>query len=262
MNRELAAQLALAGYALAGLLLVWRQVVRARVGWTVWVLYVIERVYCGLMFHWRANRRSPLPETGPAIVIANHRSPVDPLLVWMNHHFGWDSSRLRIVSFIMAREYYKTRGLQWLCRAVRSIPIERSGRDMEGARAALKVLEDGGLLGLFPEGRINRGDELLEGDTGVAWLALRSRAPVYPVFIHGAPRGRTMVACFLTSSRVRVCYGEPVDLSPYYERRKSQELLREVTDLLMQKLAETGGLCAPEAAETEADDVLPLRQVQ
>jgi 1-acyl-sn-glycerol-3-phosphate acyltransferase len=240
-------------YGLALIALLWRQQRRSGLGWQAWLLYGVARGYCGLMFQWRSNRHCPLPERGPAIVVSNHRSPLDPQLLWVNHHFGWNSPRRRVISFIMAREFYEKRGIAWICRAMQSIPIDRSGQDMEGVRTALKVLENGGLLGLFPEGRINRGESLLEGDTGVAWLALRSRAPVYPVYIHNAPGGRNMLEPFCTPSRARLTWGEPVDLSAYYDRRKSQDVLREVTGLLMRRLAELGGTAGPSADGDEAD---------
>jgi 1-acyl-sn-glycerol-3-phosphate acyltransferase len=138
---------------------------------------------------------------------------------------------------------------------MRTILVDRHGRDMGPVREALQRLKQGDLIGIFPEGRINSGETLLEADTGVAWLALRAQVPVCPVYLHGTPRGRNMVEPFVRGSRVKVIYGDPVDLSPYSDRRKSQEVLREVTDLLMQRLAELGGVScrrtrpAPEEAE-------------
>lgn len=246
MNPDSVAKLVLAGYAaIAAAAVVW-QCVRSGLSWQVWGLYVVERVYLPLMFHWRANRRCPFPAEGPALIIANHRSPVDPLFLWMNNHLAGPRRRIRNIRFLMAREYEDVPGVGWIARNVRTIGVERNGNDLKGAREALAALKQGELVGVFPEGRINRGSGLLPADRGTAWLALRSEAPVFPVFIHGAPQGKTMVEPFCTLSRVRVVYGEPIDLSEFYGRRKSQELLREVTDLLMQRLAELGGVNAAE----------------
>jgi 1-acyl-sn-glycerol-3-phosphate acyltransferase len=256
MTADAVAKLVLAGYAvIAAAAVVW-QCVRSGVAWGVWVLYVVERLYLPLMFHWRGSRRCPFPAEGPALVIANHRSPVDPLFLWMNTHLAGPRRRIRIIRFLMAREYEAVPGVGWITRNVRTIGVERDGRDLKGAREALDALNQGDLVGVFPEGRINLGTELLPADSGIAWLALRSEVPVYPVFIYGAPQGKTMVDPFWTLSRVRVAYGEPIDLSAYYGRRKSQELLREVTDLLMQRLAELGGV---KAAEPETIPLEPQR---
>lgn len=251
MPPQLVAVGLLVGYALAGCALIVRQVVRSGVGWQAWFLYCLERIYCGLWFRWRSNRRCPFPKNGAAIVIANHTGPVDPLLIWMNHHFGRDDGRLRTLGFLMAREYYNLPVLHWVGNVTRSIPLDRHGADMAPVRQAYRQLEAGELIGIFPEGGINLGTQLCEADTGVAWLALKARVPVYPVFIKGSPRGESMVEPFFRRARVRVLFGDAIDLSEYYGRRKSHDVLQEVTDLLMTRLAKLGNTTYARRADTE-----------
>jgi 1-acyl-sn-glycerol-3-phosphate acyltransferase len=230
----------LAGYALGfAALPVW-SALRCSEGWNIWVLYVIANLYGRLCFHWRANRRCPFLNESPAIIIANHRSPVDPLLIWVG------VSNRRPLEFLTAQEYFGIPGLQFIFETMRAIPVARDGKDTGPTRTALRRLQAGRLLGVFPEGGINPGPGLLPGNPGIAWLALQSRAPVYPVFIENAPQNQSMVAAATTFTRVRVNYGDPVDLSAYYGRRTSPELLQEVTDLLMGRLAALGGLEAPD----------------
>jgi 1-acyl-sn-glycerol-3-phosphate acyltransferase len=245
MNPNTAAVWTLVGYALVAIALVVRDVRRSQHGVKVWLLYVIERCYIALMFRWRANRRCPFPSDRGALVLANHSCPVDPLLLWMNHHLADPQRSIRVISFIMAREYFDKPGLVgWIARTMRSIPIERDGRDMEGTRAALRLLQENELVGVFPEGGINLDGKgrLKPGNPGIAWLALRAQVPIYPVFIKGTPTVESMTKPFYTRSRVRVVYGEPIDLSAYYQARKSHALLAEVTGILMRTLAELGGV--------------------
>lgn len=251
MSPELSATLTLAAYgALIVLCVVW-QARRCTEGWQVWLLYVIDRLYCSLWFHWRSNRRCPFPPDSAAIIVANHRSPVDPLLIWMNHHLGEKTGPIRTISFMMAREYYNQPVVHWVSRNSRAIPVDRENSEAGPVRVAVRTLREDRWLGLFPEGRINTGEGLLPGNPGVAWLALRSRAPVYPVFIHNSPQGDHMVEPFFRKARVRVSYGDPIDLCRYYDRRIDDGLLREVTDLIMSRLAETGGIsCAACGTET------------
>jgi 1-acyl-sn-glycerol-3-phosphate acyltransferase len=231
---------------------------RSGLPWTIWLFYGIERLYVGLMFHWRANRRCPFPNRGPAIILANHRSPVDPLLIWMNHHLSSPQRRIRVIRFMMAREYYEVPIMRWICRTMQAIPVDRRGKDVRPTHQALELLNEGHLLGLFPEGRINTGTNLLEGDPGIAWLALHARAPVYPVFLGNSPQSQSMVKPFYTPSSVCVVYGDPIDLSAYYGLRVTHSVLTEVTDLLMRRLAQLGGViyakdvCALSSALTEA----------
>ncbi|MFN9719740.1 MAG: hypothetical protein ACK58L_13660, partial [Planctomycetota bacterium] len=88
-------------------------------------------------------------------------------------------------------------------------------------------------------------DQLQKPGTGVAWLALKSRAPVIPVFIHNAPRSRSMVLSFLVRSRTRITYGPPIDLSRWFlepDEKQSLETLCAVTDHIMSTLACLGGI--------------------
>lgn len=242
VDPDLVSILTLAGYAAVAVAVVVANRYRCAPAWDVWFLYCLERIYLPFMFHWRSNRRSPFPETGGALIIANHRSPVDPLMIWMNHHLAWPSRRVRVISFLTAKEYCDLPGVRFITRAMRSIPVERGGTDMGPAREALRRLQAGDLIGVFPEGRINMGEGLLEATSGIAWLALRAQAPVFPVYIHGTPQKDDMVTPFYTPSRVRVTFGEPIDLSAYRNRPKSRPVLMEVTRLLMERLAITGGL--------------------
>jgi 1-acyl-sn-glycerol-3-phosphate acyltransferase len=185
----------------------------------------------------------------------------------MNHHLAGPKRRIRVISFLVAREYYEVAATKWICKAVQSIPVGRDGRDMAPAREALRRLQAGELVALFPEGKINTGPSgapLLPGDTGVAWLALRAQVPVYPVYIHNAPGCANMIAPFITPTRVKVCFGDPIDLSAYRGRKNTREILQEVTDLLMAKLEETGRETTLEPAESDdepANPILSLKRI-
>lgn len=248
MDSEVAAMLALAVYAAVAVGLVARSILRCREGWGVWLLYVVQRLYGGLIFHWRCNNAPcPIPAEGGGLIIANHRSPVDPMMIWTNHHLRGDptggSRNIRVAGFLTASEFCDVAGMRWLIRTMRSIPVNRNGQDMAPTREALRRLKNGELVGLFPEGGINWGTRLRSANPGVAFLALKSRVKVYPVFIHDAPQPVTsMVGPFIRRSRVRVTYGEPIDLSEFHEKKTTPELLNEVTDLIMSRLAKTGGV--------------------
>jgi 1-acyl-sn-glycerol-3-phosphate acyltransferase len=154
-----------------------------------------------------------------------------------------DGYRIRPIEFLTAREYTEIGGfIGFVCRHMQAIPVERDGRDMDSAKKALRRLQADHLVGIFPEGRINRGSGLLPAIPGVAWLALKGGKPVIPVFVHGAPQSDSMVKPFCTLSRVGVIFGEPIDLSEFAGQRMTPDLLNRVTELLMQRVAETGRL--------------------
>ena len=242
-------------YALAGVgLQVWRAI-RCPEGWRFWELYLLSRLWATTIFGQRIQQRCPFPMDGPALILANHRSPVDPLLILAasahkTHGFG-----LRVMEFLTAREYCEMPGaIGWLCGVMKSIPVERDGKDMGPAKFALRKLRAGRLVGIFPEGRLNTGDGLLPFNEGVAWLALRSGAPVYPMFVHNAPQEGTMVTPFYTVCETAVTFGEPIDLSQYEDCRMTQPLLQEVSEFLRGQLASVGGIRPPVDAETDEND--------
>jgi len=235
------------------LLICWRVYAHGS-GFQTWFLYQIARVYTRVMFRLKTLTGRTVPEDGAALIIANHTSPVDPMLIWADHRRSFRRAGIRRPGFMMAQEYYEMGGIPgWIFHVMESIPVERDGRDMGPARAALNRLKDGQMVGVFPEGRINDqtpDDQLLSAGSGAAWLALKSQAPVIPIYVHNAPRGTSMGNSFLVRTHSALSYGDPIDLSAWYGKRLTQTMLAEVTDLLMERLAEVGGVLPPEPEAT------------
>lgn len=249
MYADTAAIAALCLYVVVAAVCIAWQARRCPAGPMIWWLFVAERLVAGLL--WRVRwtdregrpQRCPFPPESGALIVANHRSPIDPMVLWQNNHLAEPTRQVRPISFLMAREFYENRWLNWFYRAMRSIPVTRDGSDHGAVRDALHHLKDGDLVGLFPEGGINKGPPgIKSANPGVAFLALNGRAPVYPVYIAGAPARDSLVRAVFVPSRVRLIAGEPIDLSAYRGRPKNQELLREVTDLVMNAVAELGGV--------------------
>ncbi|NNJ26070.1 lysophospholipid acyltransferase family protein [Alienimonas chondri] len=257
-----------AGAALLAIAIVaailWQRSGRCPHGRLVWLLYVLAIPLTGGL--WRATRNEPCPfprgpsrpgkgdEPSPtaALIVANHRSPGDPMLLWSRHADA--PEQIRPIAFLMARELYDVPKLKWFYDALDTIPVARSGRDMKAVKVALKRLKDGGLVGLFPEGGINHNpDRLRPATPGAAFLALATDAPVYPVGLRNAPRGKNIYTSLLKPTRAEIHYGEPVDLSDLRGQRKTPEVLAEATERIMRRVAELsdfeyGGL------EGEGDD--------
>jgi len=119
-----------------------------------------------------------LPEEGPALVVANHISGLDPLLLM--------ASSKRPLHFLIAKEEYERPGLKWLFDRAGVIPVERTSRPERALRVALRALEEGKVIALFPFGRIHLdSDPPIRIKGGAGFLATRSQAPVYPARIEG-----------------------------------------------------------------------------
>ncbi len=237
MTADQIAQWTLAGIAFTFIVLILVDKRRSQLAWQTWFLYMVDRIYLGIFFRARSNIRCPFPEEGPALIISNHRSPVDPLAMWLNHHLAFRRAAKRVTGHLMAAEYYDIFGIAWICRAMQSIPVARDGSDIKPLRDVLRRFKQKDLIVIFPEGGITGdGINLKAASSGVAWLALRSNVPVIPVFISGTPRVESMVASFWTHSRIFMTYGEPIDLSQYHGKKINEELLDDVTEFLMQQI--------------------------
>jgi 1-acyl-sn-glycerol-3-phosphate acyltransferase len=152
-----------------------------------------------------------LPRTGPAILVSNHTSSIDPLLL--------QAFSPRLIRWMMAKEYFDFKPLRWLFDTVGVILVERSGRDLAATRAAMRVLEAGYVLGVFPEGKIETSDDLLPFQSGIGLLAIKTKAPVFPAYLDGTQRKREMIEAFLRPSTGSVTFGPRLALGDLGDSR-------------------------------------------
>jgi len=194
----------------------------------------LVRWYARLWHGMVSNGRALVPARGPAILYANHTCSADPAFL--------QAGCPRPVSFLLAREYYEIGHFRPLFERSGCVPVSRNGQDVCAIRRALRRLSEGRILCIFPEGGLSNAgrNRLRPSKAGVALLALRSRAPVYPAFIADGPQISEVLPAWLRPSRVRVTFGPPVDLSAYYDRPINRKLLEEVTALLMDHVRTLG----------------------
>jgi len=167
----------------------------------------------------------PLPAKGPAILVCNHTSSLDPVLL--------QAAAPRVITWMMAKEYMNIPGLRAFLRAIEPIPVERSGRDLAATRGALRALKDGKILGIFPEGRIETAPKLLDFQTGVALLAKKSGVPVYPAYLEGSLRGKGMMEAFFFPNRVTLAFGPPVQITDDESLEDATARIRAAVEALM-----------------------------
>lgn len=163
-------------------------------GWT--------RLICRHL-HGLKNSQLNLPETGPAIVVANHVSGVDPLLLI--------AATRRPLRFLIATEQYQRPLLNWLFKLAGCIPVDRKGRPEQALRAARRALEQGEVLAIFPHGKIHLDtDPARPIKGGVVRLAAWSDAPIYPVRIDGVKAQGKIIAAPFTPDKVNLLVHPPL----------------------------------------------------
>jgi 1-acyl-sn-glycerol-3-phosphate acyltransferase len=193
----------------------------------------VVRVYTHLWHRWSSNGPAPLPAEGPALLIANHTCSADPTFL--------TAGSPRLLCFAVSREHFDLHPLaRRLLEYLRCVPVARTGRDAGAARKLLRRLAEGRVVSLFPEGNLSgvARNCIRPGKHGAAFLALVTRVPVFPAYIAGGSRTERLLESWLWPSprAVRVIYGPPVDLTPYYGRPRTRRLLEEVTTLLRQRI--------------------------
>jgi 1-acyl-sn-glycerol-3-phosphate acyltransferase len=183
---------------------------------------------------------------GPAILAANHRSFMDSVFL--------AAVVDRPVSFMAKAEYFDRRRTAWIFRSTGQIPLRRGSP--AGARralnAALGVLSQGGVVGVYPEGTRSRDGRLHRGHLGPARLAAVSGAPIVPVGLIGtdaiqAPDQRLP----RVGKRVTVRFGSPLRVDPQEASHRAH--LRDVTDQMM---ADIAMLCGQQYADRYAELVV------
>jgi len=163
---------------------------------------------------------------GPLIVVANHTAGLDPVLIGTACRFQ--------IRWMMAREYMTPEAM-WFWRLMRIIPVERTGRDAGPAREAIRHVREGGVIGVFPEGGIERPrGEIRPFIPGIGLIVARTRAPVLLVHVSGTPETDSAFGSLVRRSRSRVRF---IDLIQFDRGARAAEIV----DALRSRLAEASG---------------------
>jgi 1-acyl-sn-glycerol-3-phosphate acyltransferase len=206
-----------------------------------WVVKAVLWPFLRIIFRPWAEGTENVPREGPAILASNHLSFSD--------HFFAPLPLPRKVVFLAKSEYFTGRGLKGLVSkaffsGMGQIPVDRTGgaASERALRTGLRVLAEGELLGIYPEGTRTPDGRLYRGKTGVARLALEARVPVVPTAMVGGfefqPPGRVTPRLQI---RPGVRFGKPLDFSRYYGMEQDRIVLRAVTDEIMYELMELAG---------------------
>jgi 1-acyl-sn-glycerol-3-phosphate acyltransferase len=180
----------------------------------------LNRLFC-YRYHRLNVLGLRLPRSGPAIVVANHVSGLDALLI--------AASARRPVRFIIASEEYRRFGLTWLFDAVKCIPVDRDRRPEQALRMALAALREGDVVALFPHGKIHLDSEPPRRlKPGAVRLAQLTGAPILPMRISGVRGEGHVLRGLLYRSRAQIETYPPLSA----EGRDLNELLDKLQGIL------------------------------
>lgn len=176
-----------------------------------------------------------VPKQGPVILASNHLSFIDSIFLPLVVD--------RPVVFLAKSEYFTGKGLKgWATRlffqAANQLPIDRSGGKASEAslNTGLRVLGEGSILGIYPEGTRSPDGRLYRGRTGVARMVLEAGVPVVPVAMIGTAEVMPIGTRVPKVRRVGIVFGEALDFSRFEGMEGDRFVLRSVTDELVYDL--------------------------
>ena len=198
-----------------------------------------------------------IPKQGAVILASNHLSFVDSVFLPICID--------RDMVFLAKSEYFTTKGIKgwatkWFMKGTGMLPIDRSGGKASEAslNTGLRVLAEGRVLGIYPEGTRSPDGKLYRGRTGIARMVLESGVPVVPVAMIDTEKVMPIGAKWPKMRRPGIIIGKPLDFSRFQGMEGDRFILRAVTDEIIYDLA---GLSGQQYEDVYASSVREKRPV-
>ena len=167
-------------------------------------LQAICRIVTTLEFDLKAYGLENVPRTGGCLLVANHQSYLDPVLVAVRLY--------RPVSFFAKSELFENPFFGWLIRSLHAFPVRQGEGDVGAVRETIRRLHEGHILNLYPEGSRTDDGEIAPIQKGIALILRKVEVPVVPVAIDGSYESWPKSHKLFRPYPIRVMYGPPMEL--------------------------------------------------
>ena len=181
-----------------------------------------------LYFRLESEGVENIPEKGGVLIVANHSSFIDSLLI--------AGTATRKTGYMMLESFYKKPLLNWFCRSTCCIPVPDNESGHQALRRAIEYLKKENALCIFPEGGRSDDGKLKEAKTGTAFIALKTQTPVIPAGIVGNFRAYSKHHLIPRPYKIIVRYGKPMVFAK--KNKISSEDLKNVTGKIMDRIRE------------------------
>lgn len=194
-----------------------------------WFCHTGSRLVGHLFFRHRTLHRELLPETGGALIVANHVSYLDPSVV---------GASFRKPIYYLARKSLFKGFLGWLLPRIQVLPVDQGRGDLASMKRILNLLKAGHRVLIFPEGTRSTDGGLQGAEAGIGFIIAKCDVPVIPVRIFGAfecfPRGTS----WPRPGHITIVPGPPVVFADLSAELSSRERYQACADRVMEALAE------------------------
>ncbi|MGE5415183.1 MAG: lysophospholipid acyltransferase family protein [Acidobacteriota bacterium] len=193
-------------------------------------MYFLVRLMARLVF-WVLRIRyqgvEKFPSEGAVIIASNHINFWDPVLV--------SAFLRRQVHFLAKAELFDNKLIGWFLKSLNAIPVKRGAPDRRALRRAIEVLENQGVLGIFPEGTRSQTGEVTKAYHGAAMLAVKGKAQVIPV---GCINTTQAFSFGGWQDAVIIKYGDMVTYNEQYGDRTNTAALEEISQDIMHRISD------------------------
>jgi 1-acyl-sn-glycerol-3-phosphate acyltransferase len=199
--------------------------------WYRYLQATCRMTFAGL-FHLRCTGRDNEPATGGALILSNHQSMFDPVLV--------GATLDRRLNYMARETLFAHAPFRWLIQSVDAIPIDRDGLGLSGLKETLRRAKRGEMVLIFPEGTRSMDGEVARFKPGFSALAKRAKVPLLPVGIDGAYQAWPRDHAFPGLSTIHIHVGEPItaeEAAATDERElvvKAEQRIRECHEIARQ----------------------------
>ena len=180
-------------------------------------------------FGLRVSGAEHVPSSGPALIVSNYQSILDPPLI--------GGATRRRIYFLAKAELFRIPVFGWLIRALHARPVRREGSDPRALKTAARLLKEGKALLVFPEGTRSLDGRLGEGKPGVGMLAVTSGAPVVPAYVSGTLEALPKGSAWPRRSQVSVRFGPAIHFKAQIGAGR-KERYREAAEEMMRGIAQ------------------------
>lgn len=183
------------------------------------LLWVLTWIFIRILYPTKVVGRENIVKGG-AIFICNHLTNADPILII--------SYNTRKVYSLGKKELFNTKFKSWFFKSTCVIPVDRRNPGVSGIKTCLKILKNGNLLSMFPEGTRNKTDEDLKDiKGGCCMLAIKAKVPIIPINIRKKPK---------LFRRNKIVIGKAFELDQFYDQKISGDILDRAGEIVYDKL--------------------------
>jgi 1-acyl-sn-glycerol-3-phosphate acyltransferase len=171
----------------------------------IWKLgWLLCRPIMAVMFQLKVYGRNHVPRTGGVLLVSNHQSYLDPVLVGLYLP--------RPMSYLAKSELFKNKYFAWLIRSLNAFPVRQGAGDVGAVKEMIKRLREGHMLNMYPEGSRTMTGELGPIEPGAALVVKKAGVPIVPCVVDGSYKAWPKGQKYPKPYRISVMYGPVLDL--------------------------------------------------